>query len=55
MSEKTTLDRKAQADCALFDFGSRAGATAKEVRKRMLEAGFSESEISDAAGRAMTK
>jgi len=44
-----TLSRKQQPLLALRDLGSRDGATAKRVRIAMLEEGFSDEEIADAA------
>lgn len=42
MSER---DREKSADIALWDFGSREGATAKRVMEQMKEAGFSQGEV----------
>ena len=41
--------RKQQALLALHDHGSREGATAKTVRRAMLDEGFSDEEIAEAA------
>jgi len=45
------LTREQQADLALWDYGSRTGATAKKVEKQMKDAGFTKPEILAAVNR----
>lgn len=43
------LSRVEKAKIALWDYGSRPGATAKNIRRNMKNAGFTSEEIAEAA------
>lgn len=49
MNDETT--RACRAQIALYDLGSRPGATAASVKKAMLKDGFTLAEIAQAAQR----
>jgi hypothetical protein len=44
----TEITRKTKAFLALYDLGSRDGATARKVKAQMLEEGFTLQEIAEA-------
>ena len=44
-----SASRKERAICALYDYGTREGATAASVRRQMKAAGFTAAEIAEAA------
>lgn len=46
------MNREQKADVALWDYGSRSGATAKSVKANMMKDGFTTEEIIAAVKRA---